>query len=74
MSKVKRAIEALREAADALEDIPSTFRRVTYFGHPITIENLRAEANHIEMVFDALDEGLDESIYEELKGDSNVSK
>lgn len=46
MNKAERAIQACREAADALDDLPT--RRVTLFGITLPTHVLRQEADWIE--------------------------
>jgi hypothetical protein len=55
MTKGERAIEALREAADALEALPHGIRSVSIFGGAPIIdpERLRNEATAIERRMEA---------------------
>lgn len=59
MNKAEYAIATLREAASALENLPSTFRRTSIMRPAVTPENLRIEALHIEQLVDALKEGME---------------
>lgn len=47
-TKAQRATAALREAADALEQIPDAARLRSVFGWFNNPENMRREAAHIE--------------------------
>lgn len=50
MSRLDRAIAALNECADALDDLPH-FRRMSMLGGPIVVaQQLRNEAAHLEQV------------------------
>jgi hypothetical protein len=48
VTRAERAITALREAADALDDLPIAVRRATILGLVFTSVQLRAEADVIE--------------------------
>lgn len=56
MTRAERAIRALREAADALDDIPN-LRRTSLLGpYLVSAERLREEADWIESVIAAIKE------------------
>lgn len=54
MTKAERAIKALREAADSLDEMP--FRMNMFFGPVNSVENLRREADHIEKMTELFSE------------------
>ena len=49
-NKATWAIAALREAADAYDQIPQACRRTTIFGDYVNPQVLRDEADHLEQI------------------------
>lgn len=61
MTRAERAITALREAADALDDLPIAVRRATILGLVFSSDQLRAEADVIEHRMTAYDAAATEA-------------
>lgn len=59
MSKADRAIKALREAADALDDLPMSLRLVAMIGPYNSPAHMRKEAKYIEGLIKAVREADD---------------
>lgn len=53
MTKIERAVQALREAADALDDV-SNLQRVGILGPLVATHNLRSEAEYLERMAEAV--------------------
>jgi hypothetical protein len=56
MSKIQRAINALNECADALDDIPPSLRTQSLLGFRIHTELLREEAEMLMALVDVVKE------------------
>lgn len=58
MNKMDRAVKALNECADALDVIPLSLRKRTglFGGALVSVENLRAEADHLRLLSEAAEQ------------------